>query len=102
MRYTVVVKEIIDSKGNYKRQRFNNVNKRIIKFLLKHNFSFMVAIANNVVNRESAYKYIEVFLKTDHAFVGRKKAKENAWLNYYLLKKLGGKPTIPTWTEFYD
>lgn len=101
MKYTVVVKNITSSNGDYKRTRFNNVGKSIIKFLLKHNYSFMVGIANNTVNTESAKNYIEVFLKTEHTIIGREKAKDNIWTNYYLLKKLGAKPLIPTYTRLF-
>lgn len=100
MKYTVVVKEIIDGNGNFNKIRFNNVKSKIVKFLLKYNFSFMVSIADNTVNKESAKNYIEIFLKETHIIVGREKAIKNAWLNYNLLKKLGGNPNPPTYTRF--
>jgi len=62
-KYTVVVKEITSSNGDYNKRRFNNVSPKIIKYLLKNKFSFMVGIADNTVNRKSAENYIEVFEK---------------------------------------
>ena len=63
MKYTVVVKTIISSNGDFERTRWNNIPKRIIKFLLKYHFSFKVGIANNIVNIETAKNYIEVYTK---------------------------------------
>jgi len=63
-RYTVVVKEITSSNGDYNRKRFNNVSPKIIDYLLKNKFSFKVGIADNTVNRKSAENYIEVYEKS--------------------------------------
>lgn len=100
MRYTVVVKEVIGSNCSFKRvRRFNNVKGNIVRFLLKHNFCFKVGIANNIINEQTAKNYIEIYLKESHIIIGREKAIENAWLNYYLFKKLGGYCLKPTYTE---
>lgn len=87
MKYTVVVKDIISSNGDFVRQRFNNVSKKIIKFLLKYHFSFMVGIAKNVVNREEAKNYIEVYKKST-SFVSDDESNRNFRLNVLLLDKL--------------
>ena len=88
MKYTVVVKDIISSNGDFVRQRFNNVSKKIIKFLLKYHFSFMVGIAENVVNREEAKNYIEIYKKSTSFVSDDDEFERNYWLNILLLDKL--------------
>lgn len=65
MRYTVVVKRIISSNGDFERQRYNNVSKKIVKFLMKYNYSFSIGIYNFVVNCKTSQNYIEVYKKGD-------------------------------------
>lgn len=89
-KYTVVVKEITSTDGKFNRKRFNNVKGSIIKFLVKHSFSFQVGIANHTVNMETAKNYIEVYLKSDFFIADDKKSNRNAVLNLKLMNKLGG------------
>ena len=63
MKYTVVVKHIISTKGDHERWRYDNVNKRIINFLVKEQYNFSVGIINNIVNRPTAKNYIEIYTK---------------------------------------
>ena len=96
---TVVVKE---EHGKFftKKKRFNFVSPRIIKFLVKHHFSFKFAISpENVVNSERAKNYLEIFMKREF-IIGTPNSAKNAMDNYHLLKKLGDKnASIPGWVE---
>lgn len=86
MKYTVVVKHFTSTNGNYSRRRYDNVPKRIIKFLLKYHFSFQVGIAKNTANMKTAEHYIEIYAK--NTLFLKKSNEENTSLNLKLYKKL--------------
>lgn len=88
MKYTVVVKEITSSNGDFKRQRFNNVNKRIIRFLIKYQFSFTVGIIDNIVNKKTAKNYIEIYKKYIGFLISYADCKRNEEMNELLICKL--------------
>lgn len=62
-KYTVVVKNITSSNGDYSRKRFNNVSPKIIKWLIKTKYNFKVGIIDGIINRPQAENYIEIFTK---------------------------------------
>ena len=89
MKYTVKVKEIIDSNGKYESKRYNKVPKRIIKFLVNNKFSFSIGLTpRHTVNCKQAENYIEVYEKNSHPFPGNKEYEENDMLNKILYDKL--------------
>ena len=89
MKYTVKVKQIIDSNGKYNSKRYNKVSKRIIKFLVNNKFSFSIGlIPRYTVNDKHAENYIEVYEKALHPFLENKEYEENDKLNKILYDKL--------------
>lgn len=92
MNYTVVVKEIYSSNGDYNRYRYNDVSQKIVKFLLKNGFSFTVGIFNNIVNGETSETYIEIFTKSVLGLT--QKSYDNELANeklFELLNRIGKK-----------
>lgn len=82
MKYTV---RIMSSKntGHYeKSKRYNNVSKRILKFLIRNKFCFTTGInySRNTVYDRYAYNYIEVYLKPEH-FLDYGEIDYNKWCN---------------------
>lgn len=93
MRYTVVVVDIgFGSEADYRRWRFNKVRKSIIRFLVNHHFSFSVAIyhkdGRRIINGSKSSNYIEVYLKSEHAFVAEDERNLNELHNKKLFRKL--------------
>ncbi len=89
MKYTVKVKQIIDSNGKYEAKRYNKVPKRIIKFLVNNRFSFSIGLTPiHTVNDKNAENYIEVYEKNSLPFPTNKDYEENDRLNKILHDKL--------------
>ncbi len=89
MKYTVKVKQIIDSNGKYESKRYNKVSKRIIRFLVNNKFSFSIGLTPRyTVNDKHAENYIEVYEKSSLPFPTNKEYEENDRLNKILYDKL--------------
>ena len=89
MKYTVKVKQIIDSNGKYEAKRYNKVPKRIIRFLVNNRFSFSIGLTpRHTVNCKQAENYIEVYEKNILPFATNKESEENERLNKILYDKL--------------
>ena len=72
MKYSVRIM-VPDNKGRYgKGKRYNYIPKKILKFLIRHEFCFTIGInySRNTVYDRYASNYVEVYLKSERNHCG--------------------------------